>query len=339
MPSQAHTDRIANMTPKKSRPQASINLENNTTPKKKAPEFSTPRKIKITTPQKHSGKAFSTPQKEHGVQAESPRVHSTPTASPMGVQEVGPTPQMSGRVLGIFDAQTLSPFGTPTKSSQSVEIFSAANSGSLEDCPAISTPKSNKRKLDDLRDSIPHTPQSHFSTPIQSPSKGQDAVAATPKYFHQSSIVIDDYMSGTDTDSDDDVPMGRQRAKRGLSNIIAELREIKDRQLDDEEDIMRQMEMENENFDPDMLGEVQGDADELNPEKPEGFKVYKKKGQKRTTRRHVFRPNEPTSNGLDDCTEISQKPSRPSKPQANFKRLKLHNSGFKGKPNYFKRRR
>lgn len=279
---------------------------------------------------------YTTPQKENeALSFGTPSETRTPLTSPMKLQEVGPTPQLSGRVLGIFDAQALSPFRTPTKSSTPNGLFSASKSGGLEDCQVITTPNSSKRKLDD--DTIPHTPQSNVSTPMQTPRKSPNAIAATPKYFHQSTLVVESKLDSEGSESDDDFPIGRQRAKRGLSSIIAELREIKEQHLDEEEEILR--EIENDSIDPDMLGEVQGDEDELDPEKPEGFKVYKKKGQKRTTRRHVMRPNEAPSSGLEDCAEIPSKARKPAKPQANFKRLKLNNSGYKGKPNFFKRRR
>lgn len=301
MSSHANKERTAFGTPQKTRPQPATPQKARppmSTPEKSRPEFATPRKIKpqFATPQKTKPQ-FATPQNPTATLAPfSPPESTTPIMSPAKLQEVGPTPQLSGKVLGILDSQSFSPFRTPIKAVTPNGLFGGvikSSGGGLEDCPVISTPTSGsaKRKRDtNDENEIPETPHSNASSsPVSTPRRAVSRILpGTPKYFHQAATRVDSGINFSDTDSDSEEEFGgkgRLRAQRGLSSIIAELRENKYQQIDEEEDILR--EIENESYDPDMLGEVQGDEDELNPEHPEGFKVYKKKGQKRTTRRHI----------------------------------------------------
>lgn len=298
-PSKASNEKAEFSTPKK-KPQKPIIQENQ-------PEFVTPQKLKhyISTPSKRTTQrsspqkappTSSTPKRANSLQTTSTDV-KTPMASPAKLQEIGPTPQLSGKVLGILDTELFT-FQTPTKSlTPSSNMFSATSKalGGLENCPAISTPGSTKRKHTNIDNhAMPETPRSNLSTPAITPRKSPaDFIAGTPKYFHQSVTLIenDKNLSDLDTESDEDdfAPLNRRGASRGLSSIIAELRELQEQRIDEEEEILR--EIENEAIDPDTLGEIQGYEDELNPERPEGFKVYKKKGQKRTTRRHISKFN------------------------------------------------
>lgn len=135
-------------------------------------------------------------------------------------------------------------------------------------------------------------------------------------------------------------PLGPRKIRRGLSNIIAEMRkdsvtQTQNQVLDFEMHVKNQNNDLNEIENFDHLGETKekdNEIDTSNSSRP----IYKKRGQKRTTRRHVFRPdfesiNEPV---IDiDSTKVSKQPI----PQ-NYKRLKLHNSGFKGRPQFFKKK-
>lgn len=289
-PSHARTERMA-MSPRK--PKAP------STPQKKhtsRPEFGSADTVKTEIFSSVKIRTeFSTPQKRYSLSQNnpfenvSPSETKTPVASPFKIQEVGPTPQMSGRVLSILDIQSFTPIKITTPSKL---LFSSASksTGGLGNCPAISTPvsASNKRSHDSIDEFIPETPQSNVSTPIKTPRKEiVDFVSGTPKYFHQPMAPINSGRDfDTDSDSDEEhTSINRQFAQRSLSHIIAEFREIQEHQIDEEEEIMR--EIENGELDPDSLGEIQGDQSELNPEKPEGHKVYKKKGLKRSHRRHV----------------------------------------------------
>lgn len=278
-----------------------------TSPKKRS-QFSTPAKskmvyisptklqIQLSTPEK-ANHIFITPKKlnltpkkkETYVGLEFPETH-TPVVSPEKVvNEIGPTPQHAGKVLGILDVQAFTPFKSSIKKSE--PLNNRQKSGGLDDCPAINNFSGSETKNDQNK-MIPITPVKP-TVIIES---------STPSYFHNT-VAVPAGSNNNDSESDSDEDIGLPKKKMRLAGVIEEFKQRQAalkifREIDEEEEIMRELEQEKEcnkeldpeefeNFDPDSLGEFKGDDNELNPEQSEGYRPFKKKGQKRTTRRVV----------------------------------------------------
>ncbi|CAN6641739.1 hypothetical protein TRVA0_018S02784 [Trichomonascus vanleenenianus] len=217
---------------------------------------------------------------------------------------VGPTPQLNGRVLGLFDLED-----SPVKK------FVTPRKGESESSPQkISSPAVRKQLL---------------ATPTKSSSPMMNDLMETPIYLKRVS-------------TSDPLSNSPKRFCRSLSNLIAELREMKEsgQEVGSEElDVDEDYEEIDDGFE-EHLGEIEGDVGNGR----ESSRVYKKKGQKRTTRRYVMRPTL-NEQDLEKCEgqEEEDKPTRrrANKPEENFRRLKLMNSGHKGAPrnSRFRRRR
>jgi hypothetical protein len=252
------------------------------TPGKAKPNFATPKKI--------NPEILLTPRKREAFVEQNFPNTNTPVVSPEKlVNEIGPTPQHAGKVLGILDVPAFTPFKTPTKKSEPTSNRGKFNG--LEDCPSIKSP-SDLGIRNEENEGILKTP-------------GKVVVAfesSTPLYFHHT-VAAPAGGNSNFSDSDSDEDIGLPKKKMRLAGMIEEFKQRQaalkvDRDLDEEEEIMRELEREQEGsnelelevfeeFDPDSLGEFKGDDDELNPERPEGYVAFKKKGQKRTTRRVI----------------------------------------------------
>jgi DNA replication regulator SLD2 len=199
------------------------------------------------------------------------------------LSEIGPTPQMQGRALGIFNINIASP---------------------LDSSPIKPTPLEPAQV-------ILHLPV----TPSKCPLKATQ----TPQSMRTPS-----YLNGGIVESDSPLAPRRPVA-RSLSTLLAELRDLQNQDLGDVE--KENVEIASESEEP------QGHLGRHpNPQENK----YRKKGQKRTTRRVVLRPIVET----DDSNESNrQLRKRPAKQPANFQRLKLHNSGFKTNRSKLRKRR
>ncbi|KAI5789867.1 DNA replication/checkpoint protein [Pyronema domesticum] len=208
--------------------------------------------------------------------------------------QVGPTPQKTGRVLGIFDSfidvESTPPrsiHATPTKKKfeglDRVSASPASIAKSHKDDSPFLTPR--KRKLEDLKNDDP------FATPTALRSWAPPAVAdgeiESPKVRRPPSM-----------------------PKRGLSSLLKELKEMEEHLHDDDEEALREMEAEAEGGPPpEKKKEKKGvfDEPELPPLPPGAFveetlvdedegkegepqRVWKKKGLKRQHRRVIMRP-------------------------------------------------
>ncbi|KAF2134665.1 hypothetical protein P153DRAFT_419312 [Dothidotthia symphoricarpi CBS 119687] len=241
--------------------------------------------------------------------------------SPQGPTVIGPTPQRDGIVLGLFDLISAE---TPSKKravlvdvepnalqTPSRKIHKAASEGSLEsrargDRTPLSagkrfifnqfvTPK--KRRLDDEG-----TPTSALPG------------LATPAFLRRDNAltVIDE----TDEATPRPAPWKRRGLGMGrsLSSMIQAMKKDEDDRLDEEADIMRELEMEEDDYPmprkvrlPEVqvedsqampLGPDRGEESEEESGSDSGLgpngkprKVWKKKGLKRQTRRVIMRPN------------------------------------------------
>ncbi|KAH6606070.1 dna replication regulator sld2 [Trichoderma cornu-damae] len=243
--------------------------------------------------------------------------------SPAPVTSVGPTPQRDGKVLGLFDLLVEREFKSPLKGIKetgrpgSSHATPSKRRGSLgEDVIAKlgRTPGSaSKRKL--------------FSTPRKK-RDGQD-MAGTPTsvsklQFDTPAFLKRHSLPTLDENTTFDAPplrLPRKPLVRGLSEIVASLRKVEEEQLDDDLEALREAEAEMESGAPVQPAtrpqKLEPTADILEPDSQAkqlplgGFddegtydspaeeavdrdgrpvKIFKKKGQKRTTRRVNIRP-------------------------------------------------
>ena len=364
------------------------------TPTKRTKHVETPAKSRT---QNHDEELMNTP------------AISRKLFSPTSVTSVGPTPQRDGQVLGLFDLLVEKELGTPSKRD------SATNIGSFHKLDP--TPNKRTATMDDDEEKLGRTPMSsskrqrlnHFMTPLKSKDGNKDAVTPcsvsklqfdTPAFLKRNTLAVLD--ESGDFDAPAPLRLPRKPFTRGLSEIVASLRKVEEENLDDDLDALRDIE------DGD-LGEPKPKT--LFPSKPKddvlvedaqtrklplgGFddealydspvegdgnptRVYKKKGQKRTTRMVKMRPTRtkrpenmaenPQSDVENDEThalgedagsdfdEVLEKRSAPKKEgtvkkaarkvnelaHANFQRLKLRNHGAKGGPGFnsrFRRRK
>ncbi|KAK9243515.1 DNA replication/checkpoint protein [Lipomyces tetrasporus] len=244
----------------------------------------TPNRVKDQPRHQHS--QASTPTKSPSkVEYDSPHVENSVRRQKVTV--IGPTPQAEGRVLGIFDI-TNSP--NYLSQSQQTQILPPA-SPSPASMVLLSTPTKTATMTTPSKVNRQRTPQS-----------------VTPSYFRP----LDTnkiYMTPS--------PLKPKKVSRGLTSILAELRQMQDEELDEQERIMLEIEdcmphidnistkvsvdgvenavdLEHSAY---HLGEIkEGDSELLLRESKqkeamrEKAKYTKAKTQKRTTRRVIMRP-------------------------------------------------
>ncbi|KAF4988299.1 hypothetical protein FGRMN_9850 [Fusarium graminum] len=373
-----------------------------------------PDTIPAQTPTKRN-KHLETPAKNR-TQDHDEDLMNTPAISrklftPTSVTSVGPTPQRDGRVLGLFDLLVEKELGTPDKKNGS------ARTGSARKLNA--TPSKRSATMDDEEDEkLGRTPMSsskrqrlnHFMTPLKNKDGDKDVVTPssvsklqfdTPAFLKRNTLPVLD--ENDDFDAPAPLRLPRKPFTRGLSEIVASLRKVEEDNLDDELDALRDVENEemgeskpktlfpSKPNDDILVDDSQTRALPLGGFDDEGLydspveengqpaRVYKKKGQKRTTRRVKMRPtltkrpenmtenpqsdvenDEPRDDGEEagsDFEEVAEKKQKPAKKEgtvkkaarkvnelahANFQRLKLRNHGAKGGPGFnsrFRRRK
>ncbi|KAH6657978.1 DNA replication/checkpoint protein [Truncatella angustata] len=248
--------------------------------------------------------------------------------SPAVPTSIGPTPQRDGRVLGLFDLLDTNDENTPSRPRQ--------GDASLPDVQLHATP-SKRRHTDTESESatkLGRTPQSSakrnmldsFMTPLKnrdgnildakSPSTAGKSLFATPAFLRRAQIAPTD--ENGKYVSPQPLRLPRKPLVRGLSSVVASLRQLEEEKLDDDLEALRELEEEEgmgppaqpttrkdqpkeEILEPDSQGHhLLGGFDNVNdldsePETQLGrdgqpLRVYKKKGQKRTTRKVNMRP-------------------------------------------------
>jgi DNA replication regulator SLD2 len=220
--------------------------------------------------------------------------------------ELGPTPQLNGRVLGLFESSLTPIKSTPPKKIEAPAMTNNASS------PVVVT-----------------TPSKQASSPSKEEQKQIVAeISSTPGYLEKQATLDHLGMS----------PMGPQKIRKRLSSLIAESKKLREEFKPDE--ALEAMASEVEDSDQE---EEEEDGDENNPfldskDKDTNKKPRKKKAtQKRTTRRYKLKPV-PTADEAAAADDGESRPAKKSKPQENFQRLKLRNTGYKGRPSKFRRR-
>ncbi|KAI9925647.1 hypothetical protein ASPWEDRAFT_52264 [Aspergillus wentii DTO 134E9] len=283
-----------------------------------------------STPRKASKSLFETPSKVRATRAHPSEIdpYDSPSAlrrlfSPSSHMQkpsplkaaVGPTPQRDGKALGLFDLLSESGGSTATPSATRV----ASTRGEVAQTP------SKKKPMDTIAEEEEEEESPRGArTPASSGKKYMLAnLFATPTTLRYAAMVEDEETKaaeyekqtavngatqggvGSDTpsflrrsnsgryggsnaalDGSGLSPMGvRKRPQfvgKGLSAIVQGLRDMEEERLEDDLDALREMEAEAEGMNVDV-------ADSQPPENNTG-RPYKKKGQKRTTRRVRMKP-------------------------------------------------
>ncbi|KAI5793817.1 DNA replication/checkpoint protein [Peziza echinospora] len=174
-------------------------------------------------------------------------------------QTVGPTPQKTGKVLGLFES--MASF-TPPRPASSRNIFGspskASNMATVEQANSpFETPRKRKHdsSFNDSSPSIAHSATNTAShTPVipadgETPKKRRptEDMFATPSFLRRSSSKI---FEPSQLDASPPVPMMKRGLVKGLSSLMADLRKAQDDALDEEMELMREMEAEAEGRDP-----------------------------------------------------------------------------------------
>ncbi|KAK0649390.1 DNA replication/checkpoint protein [Cercophora newfieldiana] len=301
------------------------------TPSKRSKVFHTPRK----------SQSQITPADLPGPPAEitTPSISRT-LFSPALPTSIGPTPQKDGRVLGLFDLLGQTPSRTNKDAPNPAPVAAAPSKRRGSALDSSRTPNTSGRYIELIGLTTPlherngRSNARGTSTPSSSARKSG---FATPAFLRRTAAPL------PPVDENGEWSVGPLRLPkkpmvRSLSNMVAGLRKMEDEALNDEEDAMREMEMEAEGIPPvgknkplpalpaeepeeKRQAEVEVDdsqaaAEEkaqLRREKPvllggfddenaydssdaeqldrgQPLRVFKKKGQKRTTRRSNMKP-------------------------------------------------
>ena len=241
------------------------------------------------------------------------------TQSPTGPAMIGPTPQRDGIVLGLFD---LLPLETPSKTRHAlidVELNTlqtpSKNPGKAESDISLEsrargekTPLSAGKRF--LLDSIV-TPQKRKLGTEGTPTSVLKGFS-TPSFLRRDNYIAK--IDETDETTPRPIPWKRKGLGRSLSAIIQAKKQEEEARFDEEEEIMRELEMEAEGLSvpkkprisdalvkdsqtamplgPDRGLESEDEensgADNMNPDGNQR-KVWKKRGHKRQTRQVISR--------------------------------------------------
>ncbi|KAI1646937.1 DNA replication/checkpoint protein, partial [Daldinia loculata] len=294
-------------------------------PKAKAKESSSSRKREpeealAVTPSKRS-KPAETPShiRERIID---PEMFETPSSrklfSPAVPTSIGPTPQRDGRILGLFDLLEENDENTPSRSRTgeflkdgAIQATPSKNVGSENIGDAI---KLDKTPVSSKRTTLFMTPSRRDSNaPLgRTPSSIRKLQLTTPSFLRRAPLATVDENGNYIAPAPLRLP--RKPLGRSLSSAVASLRKLEEEALDDDLEALREAENDvnpsattkpvkkkEDILEPDsqaqqLLGGFDDeDLYDSAPEEQVGrsgqpLKVYKKKGQKRTTRRVNMRP-------------------------------------------------
>ncbi|KAI9892572.1 MAG: DNA replication regulator sld2 [Vezdaea aestivalis] len=273
------------------------------------------------TPSKRprSSQSFATPSKstKQSEVYDSPAVvRNLVITPPIFRTSLGPTPQRDGKALGLFDLLTPTPAKNDTQATPS-KLRSTSTFGQKKLAqPGRTPPKPKPSRSSNPVSQTPATPQStHSSQLLITPAfLRRDSYRFTHDSPFGPDKQADSSIQNTSnyevTDSPVLVRMPAAPPKRGLSYLLAGLRRAQEEQLDEIEEAARTADEGYEDVtsrakvmvaDSQMpLGPdgqaIEVEADEKEKDKDgegedKGKKGWRKKGQKRTTRRVVIRPN------------------------------------------------
>ncbi|KAI1491707.1 DNA replication/checkpoint protein [Biscogniauxia mediterranea] len=280
------------------------------------------------TPTKRS-RATETPSKNR-YQDIQENGFETPSArklfSPPVPTSVGPTPQRDGRILGLFDLLTETEENTPQKSrdgesprkKDKIQSTPSKRSASeMEEVKLGRTPMSSSKRI--MLDTFmtPLKNRDNNSGATRTPTSVSKLQFATPSFLRRAPLPTVD--ENGEYVAPAPLRFPRKPLGRSLSSVVAGLRKLEEEELDDDLEAMREAENEGSMSQPTKptakpIAKPKDDVLEPDSQKPQllgGFddeglydspdeeqvgrngqplKVYKKKGQKRTTRRVNMRP-------------------------------------------------
>ncbi|OBT61749.1 hypothetical protein VE03_09183 [Pseudogymnoascus sp. 23342-1-I1] len=335
-------------------------------PKSKAPETTAPRSSKRKSPSNTHG----TPAKRRAVvESHTPsetRPHpstagpfDTPSANrllftPQKPRVIGPTPQKDGKFLGIFDAMPsgdeVSPLKQPAAPADAPSIQETPRKSRAADDGILATPSAARHERTPLSSSKRFLLDT-FVTPLKrrrgsnegsakraslTPSSVSKLNLSTPSFLRRDNRIGG--LAAISEDAGDALSppaprMPKRSLVRGLSSMLASLREMQEEALDDDLDALREMEsgppppnagpkqvlpkpqppklqesvqvgdsqqltdfpfidfpdldFNNDGKDGD---DELGEREQAIADRDSKLPVYKKKGQKRTTRKVNIRP-------------------------------------------------
>lgn len=247
--------------------------------------------------------------------------------SPATVTSLGPTPQRDGRVLGLFDLLVEREIGTPSKeemgkrsevrgemSGHLVVTPRKRAAGSEETTPRLGrTPmSSSKRQL--LDTFMTPLKKKDSNTGARTPSSVSKLQLETPQFLKRHALPTVDENGKDQFDDLAPLRLPRKPLGRGLSEIVASLRRDEEDRLDDDLEALREAEAGDTDLPPQIGKPMEEDmlVKDSQPGRPllggfddEGLydsdehvvnrdgrplPIFKKKGQKRTTRRVNMKP-------------------------------------------------
>lgn len=297
-----------------------------------------------STPKKVSKHEFFTPQKNtvsnlHPSQLDpydspsalrrlfSPSHHKAHHSSPLPLKEaIGPTPQRDGKALGLFDllSPSTSSIATPSSKRKLRTAETEIQTPSRPKEPALpgedgdntirirrlsSTPSSSTKR---------YSLANFFATPTtlryanaddyNLDKTPQSKESDTPSFLRRRNMPLFKAPRRPDGSANEPDPitvrMPQKFVGKGLSQLVQGLRDMEDEKLDEDFDTLNEIEAEQQN----------NQAATQRPDDPEVTatptkRTWKKRGQKRTTRRVTMRPlrskprPEPEWKVLDDVSE------------------------------------
>ncbi|KAK5995536.1 DNA replication regulator SLD2 [Cladobotryum mycophilum] len=249
--------------------------------------------------------------------------------SPATVTSLGPTPQRDGKVLGLFDLLVEKELGTPSRR-HGEGGGSGGKTGSLPLNLQSTPGKRRSSFDDDGIAALGRTPTSKrqrgnlFATPLKK-KDGRDAgtpTSVSKLTFETPAFLKRHSLPTVDENSSFDVPaplrLPRKPFARGLSEIVASLRRVEEEQADEDLEALREAEggdfggepelgkpippkpkpkepeaiLESDSQAMQLLGGFDDEGMYDSPVEEDGnpLRVFKKKGQKRTTRRSNMKP-------------------------------------------------
>ncbi|KAJ5965545.1 hypothetical protein N7481_012259 [Penicillium waksmanii] len=297
---------------------------NSTTPRKSSKGlFATPRHSRSEKTHPSNLDPYDSPSTFRKLFSPRTHVQNLPAPSPLKAA-IGPTPQRDGKTLGLFDllsesggSNNATPpvnrqkdalaagFQTPSKPKTFDPIKEAPEEEEEEESSRITrTPASTTKQfylanlfatpttmryaaMVEADDEKEVQASANLKSNAHSPETNH---SATPSFLRRSNSGR--YPAPSNKDGSGLSPIKSRQPGRfhgkGLSTIVQGLRDMEEERLDAEEEQM--------DDDWEMMRELEGEADgfsypvpEANPPQ-EAQRPYKKKGQKRTTRRVIMRP-------------------------------------------------
>ncbi|KAJ5801053.1 uncharacterized protein N7518_003121 [Penicillium psychrosexuale] len=251
----------------------------------------------------------------------SPSTHrqGLPAPSPLKAA-IGPTPQRDGKTLGLFDmlSESGGSGGTPSATRRTNNLAAAFRTPSKRK-PVSTNPEAPEEEPQQETPRLARTPASEtkqfylanlFATPttmryaamveatdnadsqstnLLNPAheiSPQEAQSGTPSFLRRSNSGRYPPLSAKHGGPGLSPIVSRkpQRfASKGLTHLVQGLRDMEEERMDDDWDVMREMEEEAE-------AEEAAKIQVEDSQGPDVNRKYKKKGQKRTTRRVIMRP-------------------------------------------------